>query len=210
MKEIINRLSTSIILLLVLFFSYLYENAFLLLLIIIMVLSIFEFSQLLDKIKKIKNKKTLLIFSSIYLLLTFYLLYLHMPENKDLIFFLIIICISTDIGGLVFGKIFKGKKLTKISPKKTFSGFYGSFIFSFISMALLIRFLEINFLVILVLTISTCLLSQLGDLFFSFIKRKAKVKDSGKLLPGHGGILDRVDGVIISLPINFSFYSLVL
>ena len=203
MKEIINRLSTSIILLLVLFFSYLYENAFLLLLIIIMVLSIFEFSQLLDKIKKIKNKKTLLIFSSIYLLLTFYLLYLHMPENKDLIFFLIIICISTDIGGLVFGKIFKGKKLTKISPKKTYSGLVGAYSLSIFFPTLIFNnFFSLYYIIMFSIIVST--VSQSGDLFISYLKRKAKIKDTGKFLPGHGGLLDRLDGIIFSIPLGLT------
>ena len=144
----------------------------------------------------------------IYLSLILFLLFIKIGEFKNIIFYFIIICITTDIGGFISGKIFKGKKLTKISPKKTFSGFYGSFLLTFIIMFLLKDYLNLNSITIFILTFSVCLLSQLGDLLFSFLKRKAKVKDTGNLLPGHGGILDRVDGIIISVPINIFFYTL--
>ena len=127
---------------------------------------------------------------------------------KLLILYIILICIVTDVGGFTFGKIFKGKKLTKISPKKTFAGFYGSFIFSFLTMFIFGDYLNLNYFILFIFTVSVCLLSQFGDLLFSYLKRKANVKDSGKLLPGHGGVLDRVDGMIISVPINIFLYTL--
>ena len=119
---------------------------------------------------------------------------------------MISICFFTDIGGYTFGKIIGGKKLSNISPNKTISGTIGSFIFSIIP---LIFFLNTNYLdlelninnVLFCLLVS--LISQLGDLFISFFKRKAKIKDTGKILPGHGGILDRVDGIIFAVPFSY-------
>ena len=109
----------------------------------------------------------------------------------------------SDIGGLVFGKIFKGKKLTKISPNKTISGSIGSFIFSLL---LIPFFYEVqmnqNLLIIVIITIIISLISQLGDLFISLLKRKAKVKDTSDLLPGHGGVLDRIDSIIFVIPLG--------
>tara|TARA_B100000035_G_C20689814_1_gene417837 strand:- start:17 stop:391 length:375 start_codon:yes stop_codon:yes gene_type:complete len=110
-------------------------------------------------------------------------------------------CIASDIGGFAFGKIFKGPKLTKISPNKTYAGVIGSLLFSL----LIVSFSFIIFLNLLnVSTIITGLIisifCQLGDLFFSFLKRKAKIKDTGNILPGHGGVLDRIDGVLLGIP----------
>ena len=116
---------------------------------------------------------------------------------------ILMICISTDIGGYTFGKIIGGKTFTKISPKKTYSGIAGSFIFSYVVATIFKIFfgnyleIKMNFL-LLILVIST--VSQLGDLTISFLKRKANVKDTGSILPGHGGILDRIDGILFALP----------
>ena len=208
MKEFIFRIFTSILLLSALFYSYINYNFFLILLNIIIFLSLIEYFQLIFKIKKFKKIKSLyLIFGIFYSILVVYIIIVNLDIFKNIIFYLIIICISTDIGGLTFGKIFKGKKLTKISPNKTFSGFYGSFVFSFISMFVFIDYLTLNYILIIIFTFSVCLLSQFGDLYFSYLKRLAKVKDSGNLLPGHGGILDRVDGIIVSVPINILIYN---
>jgi phosphatidate cytidylyltransferase len=124
------------------------------------------------------------------------------------IFFLYIIsiCFFTDIGGYVLGKTIGGKKLSKISPNKTISGTFGSFIFSIIPLLIILNSnylnLEISFRnIILCLIIS--FISQLGDLFVSFIKRKAKIKDTGQILPGHGGVLDRLDGIIFAVPFSY-------
>jgi len=124
------------------------------------------------------------------------------------IFFIIIlcICIFSDIGGYIFGKIIGGKKLTKISPNKTISGSVGSFAFSLFPIFVINiqNYIDINFyfsfkniLFCLIISLSC----QLGDLFISFFKRLNKVKDTGKILPGHGGLLDRVDGIIFAIPI---------
>ena len=155
------------------------------------------------------KKKSYKIYGFIFLIFSFYTFY-ELSLEIFYGFFVIIICISTDIGGYVFGKIFKGPKLTKISPNKTYSGFYGSFFLSFIFMMIFLDYLNINFLIISIFTFSVCLLSQLGDIFFSYLKRLAKIKNTGTLLPGHGGILDRIDGIIISVPINLLIYSISL
>ena len=113
----------------------------------------------------------------------------------------------SDIGGLVFGKIFKGKKLTKISPNKTISGSVGSFIFSILLIPFFFKSLiDHNLLNILLITIIVSLISQLGDLFISYLKRKAKVKDTSDLLPGHGGVLDRIDGIIFAIPLGIYLF----
>ena len=131
---------------------------------------------------------------------------IHRLESPIFFLYLISICFCTDIGGYVFGKIIGGKKLSKISPNKTISGTIGSFIFSIIPLIFLlnINYIDLEFNstnIIFCLLIS--LISQLGDLFISFIKRKAKIKDTGNLLPGHGGILDRVDGIIFAVPFSY-------
>ena len=118
--------------------------------------------------------------------------------DKIYIFFLISISITTDIGGFIFGKFFKGRKLTKISPKKTYSGMLGSFITSsFIVYFIFKDYFENNFLFLIILFISA--ISQIGDIFISYLKRKNKKKDTGSILPGHGGLLDRFDGLIFTL-----------
>ena len=120
--------------------------------------------------------------------------------------YLISICFFTDIGGYVFGKSIGGKKLTKISPNKTISGTIGSFLFSLIPLFLFFNLnyldLELN-LLNFTFTFLISLISQLGDLLISYFKRKANIKDTGKILPGHGGILDRLDGIIFAIPFSY-------
>ena len=115
------------------------------------------------------------------------------------------ISISTDIGGYVFGKIIKGPKLTNISPNKTYAGMIGSFICSLIiSMLFIIYF---NFSINLIFfTLLISLVSQIGDLFISYLKRKANIKDTGNFLPGHGGLLDRLDGIIFAIPLGIKIF----
>jgi phosphatidate cytidylyltransferase len=140
------------------------------------------------------------------LLLVFSIFYVlsNKPELKIFFVYPILVSIASDIGGLTFGKLFKGKKLTKISPKKTISGSIGSFIFSFLIIPVFIDLIpNHDILSLLMITTLISLSTQLGDLFISFIKRKAKVKDTSDLLPGHGGVLDRVDGIIFALPIGY-------
>ena len=116
----------------------------------------------------------------------------------------LVTCVASDIGGFTFGKIFKGPKLTKISPNKTISGAIGSLIFSSLLILMLTYYLTKSF--DLYTIIIGCIISiscQIGDLFFSFLKRKSFLKDSGNFLPGHGGILDRIDGILLGIPVGF-------
>ena len=117
---------------------------------------------------------------------------------------ILITCVASDIGGFVFGKIFKGPKLTKVSPNKTISGSIGSILFSSSVISLSIYFVTESFdPYILIIGILVSISCQIGDLFFSFLKRKSSIKDSGNFLPGHGGVLDRVDGLLLGIPIGF-------
>tara|TARA_Y100000996_G_C22415179_1_gene598992 strand:- start:175 stop:630 length:456 start_codon:yes stop_codon:yes gene_type:complete len=136
------------------------------------------------------------------LVIIFYLIG-NFEAHKYLIFFLLTICISTDIGGFVFGKTIGGKKLTKISPNKTYSGLVGSFVTSiltgyiFFVMNPNLVYININIFVLIFLL---SLISQIGDLAISLLKRIGKIKDTGSILPGHGGLLDRIDGILLTLP----------
>ena len=115
--------------------------------------------------------------------------------------FVITICILSDIGGYIFGKIIGGKKLTKISPSKTYSGASGSLVLSiFFAIAYSFTFNIINLISFIIMAISISIVCQLGDIFISYLKRLAKLKDTGNFLPGHGGILDRIDGILFALP----------
>ena len=156
---------------------------------------------------KMNKKNDLLKYLGIsFLLFSFYATFKIREENNLKYFlFIITICIFTDIGGYLFGKVFKGPKLTKISPKKTYTGVFGSFLLSLITGLIFFNYLDINIvntdplpLILLILSIS--LISQIGDLIISYFKRKAKLKDTGKILPGHGGLLDRIDGMIFVFP----------
>tara|TARA_B100001540_G_scaffold255392_1_gene232527 strand:- start:112 stop:552 length:441 start_codon:yes stop_codon:yes gene_type:complete len=131
--------------------------------------------------------------------------------------YILSICILTDIGGYIIGRAIGGKKLTKISPNKTISGSLGSFIFSLFSIIAIIYydqhfgfFLSSNdYLKNILVILFISFISQSGDLFISYIKRKAKVKDTGSILPGHGGLLDRIDGIIFALPAGFILIKLI-
>ena len=147
------------------------------------------------------------------LILTTGFIWLNINSSKNFdkiyIFFLISISITTDIGGYIFGKIFKGKKLTNISPKKTYSGMLGSFITSsFIIYFAFKDYFENDFLFLIILVISA--ISQFGDIFISYLKRKNKKKDTGSILPGHGGLLDRFDGLIFTLSSGILLKSMIL
>ena len=149
-------------------------------------------------------------FSLFYLSGLVYLIFAIESEYSNLKIYLLystLVAILSDIGGLVCGKIFKGKKLTKISPNKTISGSIGSFIFSLFLIPFFYKSLiDQNLLNILIATIIISLTSQLGDLFISLLKRKAKVKDTSDLLPGHGGVLDRIDGIIFAIPLGIFLF----
>ena len=214
MSELKKRSFTSIILLSILAIS-LKEISILYLLIVF--INFFVLDEILKIIKKIFKKNKIMqlfsfAFSISYMLLFSLTIILFINQsfeiNKIKILFLLLICISTDIGGYLFGKIIGGKKLTKISPNKTYSGLIGSFILSFIIGYLFyysqdnLKSIDIN---ILFLIFIVSFISQIGDLFISYLKRRAKIKDTGSFLPGHGGILDRIDGILFALPLGIMF-----
>ncbi len=211
-----KRLITSIILFTALVLLLNYNFVLLYCIILFGTISILEFTNLLKKI----NTNTVLKFFCVSIFII-YILYFsllifynlnHGKEIKVITVFILLICIFSDIGGLIFGKTFKGPKLTSISPNKTISGSIGSIISSLIILFIFINLYNYGIPIykLFILTISISVLSQAGDIFFSYMKRKARVKDTGNLLPGHGGVLDRFDGILIGLPIgNELFYFLI-
>jgi phosphatidate cytidylyltransferase len=217
MNYIYKRILTSITLLLVVYLCI--KNSYVLFVSILLLsfISINEFSRLFKNI--FKQNLSLIFFSNIlsiiYLSLFSIIIWFYLSSSQDIkimtLIFLLIICILTDIGGFIFGKLIGGKKLTKISPNKTYSGMFGSFIFSllfgyfFYHYQLNILTLNINiFIFIFIISF----ISQLGDLMISFLKRKAKLKDTGSVLPGHGGILDRIDGILFAIPVGILLISI--
>jgi phosphatidate cytidylyltransferase len=207
--ELVKRILTSIVLLPVLIYSSYYSGLY-----FIIFLSLVYFISFYEIIKNTKNLLFNIIanFVLIFAIYSFY--YLRGYTNYSLItmYWILSATFLSDIGGFVFGRIFKGKKLTKISPNKTYSGSIGSLVFSLISLPslnffqniilnkTLIDFCEIKYFI---LTILISIICQLGDLFVSFLKRKIKIKNTGNLLPGHGGVLDRIDGLIFVLVFSF-------
>lgn len=176
-------------------------------LILILVFSILEFLNITKK--TIKKKFILFVSNAFFILYVFTIcsafIYFSNIISLKIIFFIILMgCIASDIGGFIFGKIFKGPKLTKISPNKTYAGAVGSLIFSImIVSSFFILFFNLNNFYIVITGFVISIFCQLGDLLFSFLKRKAKIKDTGNILPGHGGILDRLDGVLLGIPAGF-------
>ena len=179
-------------------------------LIVLGVLSVIEF---LDITKKITANKLYLLFSSlsfvsyIFTFCFLFIFFFKFAQLKILLIILLLVCITSDIGGYIFGKIFKGPKLSKISPNKTVAGAIGSLLLSSLVIVLLFYFIneKLNYLTIIVAMI-TSIFCQLGDLFFSFLKRKANLKNTGNFLPGHGGVLDRLDSILLGIPTGlFSF-----
>jgi len=211
-SELKKRILTSILLLSLLSAMYLYSFIMIGSLLIMAIIVWIEFYAMVSKIiKNNKFKDRLLRFmlksgSLLYLSLFVYFVFIiesHLTDLKIYLLYSVLIAILSDIGGLIFGKTFKGKKLTKISPNKTISGSIGSFVLSIFLIPIFYNNLIIyDFLTLLILTIAISLTSQLGDLFISYLKRKAKVKDTSDLLPGHGGLLDRVDGIIFAAPLG--------
>ncbi len=207
-KNFKKRVYTSISLLLILFLMLINNYIFAYILIIAGIFSIIEFlgiSLIIFKKEKIKSFLSNFMFITyIFFFCSALLIFSNFVHLKIMIFTIILTCIASDIGGFVFGKIFKGAKLTKISPNKTVSGAVGSIIFSCITFFLVIFYMTNNLnLIILFVAISTSIACQIGDLFFSYLKRKSFLKDTGNLLPGHGGVLDRVDSILLGVPIGF-------
>jgi phosphatidate cytidylyltransferase len=187
--------------------------------IIISIISWIEFYALVSKIfKKNKTKHKILRFfykaiSLLYLSILVYLIFIIESGHLNLKIYQlysVLVAIMSDIGGLFFGKIIKGKKLTKISPNKTISGSIGSLILSILLIPFFMESLyNENLLNIFIITIIISITSQLGDLFISFLKRKAKVKDTSDILPGHGGVLDRIDGIMFAIPVGIYLFMII-
>ena len=213
-NELFKRILSSIILLpIVIFFiikgSFLFNS----LILICSIITLYEW-QLMSKGKNYN------IFGFIYIIASFYIIYLlrNYSDDKYLFFLLIlIICISTDIGGYVFGKVFKGPKLTKISPNKTYAGMIGAFLLSIFTATFFLNYYDYylidrfeilniyNFIFIIFISF----VSQFGDILISFFKRRSKIKNSGKIIPGHGGLLDRIDGMIFAFPASYLIFKII-
>ena len=200
MNNLTQRILSSIILLPLVFYIIIQGSNFLLFFTLIcLFIACFEWHKMTKKIY-------LKIFGFIFLTISLHTFYKisHVPNE---VFFVILICVSTDIGGYVFGKLLKGPKLTKISPNKTYSGMIGGYFLAIMISIVAINFTNINvsffnFFTIVIL-IST--VSQLGDISISYFKRLSKIKNTGKLIPGHGGLLDRIDGMIFAFPVYYLF-----
>ena len=211
MSEITKRFLTSVILFIILILSIYSKIILTLFLLLCFYQMTYEFYLLFSKLFKKKKK---IIFLSMFLILiinSYLILFVWnsiLGNNFDqkIIFYLIIcITICSDIGGYTFGKIFKGKKLSKISPNKTYAGAVGSYVLSLIISYLLFKnHLVFDKLIVYILVVSTT--SQIGDLIISFLKRNANLKDTSNLLPGHGGLLDRFDGLILAIPVGTFLY----
>ena len=207
-KNFLKRIITSFILISILFSMFISSIMMILVVIIISALSFYEFNRLIVRV--FKNAFLKFLSSGIILLYLFLFVFIifwiestkvENPNYKLFLFYAIIVSIGSDLGGYIFGNIFKGKKLTKISPNKTISGVIGAFVFSILIIPIFyndLKFINMNLLFLATILIST--ISQLGDLFISFLKRLAKVKDTGNILPGHGGVLDRIDGMLFAAP----------
>ena len=221
-SNLFKRLITSsILLLLLLFINFSHQYIFILSILILGFIICIEANEMISKIPSVKSSKKFnskflilntLTFCYIFFIFCFFSYVIHSSESAVFFFYIVSICFFTDIGGYVFGKIIGGKKLSKISPNKTISGTIGSFISSIIPLIFFLNFdylkLEFNMSNILFCLLIS-LISQLGDLFISFSKRKAKIKDTGNLLPGHGGSLDRLDGIIFAVPFSYFLLELI-
>ena len=219
-SELKKRIVTSIFLIslltLMFFYSFIMITSLIIIALIIWVESYALISKIL-KMNSIKDKFLRFLFKSIsllYLSLLVYLLFLieaYYFNLKIYVLYSVLVAILSDIGGLIFGKTFKGNKLTKISPNKTIAGSVGSFVFSlFLIPFFYSEFTQHTVLVLILITITISTTSQLGDLFISYLKRKAKVKDTSNILPGHGGFLDRTDGIIFAIPTGIILFKFLI
>ena len=211
--ELKKRLLTSTTLLLSIMVMFISNLFFIFFLIIFLTIGIVEFLNIINRIHKNIFKKMIsnaLFISYIFVLFSILLQFSVFYNLKTIIFTILLICISSDVGGYFFGKKFNGPKLTKISPNKTIAGSIGALFLSSLTSTFTISYLinEITFESFL-LGIIISFGVQIGDLFFSFLKRKARLKDTGNILPGHGGILDRIDGIIIGMPLGLIFFLMI-
>ena len=214
-KEFLKRFLSSVILIPIAFFFIIKGSFFFnFFLFICFIITSYEW-QMMSK------KKTYNIFGHLFFVFSFITTYLVYNSGVDgfvnnsgagLYFFIgiLLTCISTDIGGYIFGKLLKGPRLTKISPNKTYTGAFGGYLLSIIFLSSYVNYQGYNFELenfLLVIAIST--ISQIGDIIVSYFKRLSKVKNTGKLIPGHGGILDRIDGMIFAFPFYYILHLII-
>ena len=214
LKEFEKRLLSSIILIPATFLIILEgEIFFYIFLSLVFIISSYEWFKMI-------KRYDLKILGILFLLFSFYSAFYFRSQNLEGFLLIILICISTDIGGYLFGKLFKGPKLTKISPNKTQSGMIGSYILAIVASTIFIQqytneiSIDKNIITsdfkffIIVLLISS--VSQGGDLIISVFKRQSKMKNTGKIIPGHGGLLDRIDGMIFVFPFVYLTTSILI
>ena len=217
-KESQKRIITSILLfLLVIFCIFVHKYFFIT---AVLIISYFAFDEICIIIVRVRNlnelAKFLFRFISLFYLFGIFALSamgLYFVDGPFFFLYILSICICSDIGGYIIGKSIGGKKLTKISPNKTISGSFGSFCFSIIPLLIFYNINSSEYLLSIsnfLMCLFTSLVCQLGDLFISYLKRKAKVKDTGSILPGHGGLMDRVDGIIFAIPFVFILSKLII
>ena len=200
MSNLVKRILSSIVLIPLAFYFIFYGSYMLIFFTFIcFVIACYEWHRM-TKNKPYKN------YGFILLIISFYTFYDLSVDTVGFLFVLTI-CVSTDIGGYIFGKIFNGPKLTKISPNKTYAGAIGGYFLSLISLTIITSYIDYPFLpvqfFITFILISTT--SQIGDITVSYFKRKSKIKNTGKIIPGHGGLLDRIDGMIFAFPVYYFF-----
>ena len=204
-QEFLKRIISSFVLISIIIFFITKGSIFLNLFILCCFLvSLYEWHMM-------KKNNIQYIIGIIFLLFSFYSVFrlTNFEVDYSYFVFILLICISTDIGGYIFGKFFKGKKLTKISPNKTYAGMFGSFTLSvvfsylFLELTTIFPYLKFNSINMLIFILLISLTSQVGDIVISYFKRKSKIKNTGNLIPGHGGLLDRIDGMIFAFPFGY-------
>ena len=217
-NKLFYRILTSFFLFIVVYLIFISNIFSILFLTIIFIISLYEFYQIFHLIKKnLKLTYQSFVFCNIlsffYLFFSIMIVYSSLIDEKNdkvLILFILAVCILNDIGGILFGKLIGGKKLTKISPNKTLSGSIGGIVLSFLFLFIFVNYINnYSLLELSIIVIVTSLFSQIGDLVVSFFKRKAKIKDTGNILPGHGGMLDRIDGILLGLPVGIIILNLI-
>ncbi len=212
-RNLLNRIITSLLLFSLLILIFYNKVLLVYTLIILGVFSILEFIRLIQKIFKNKLKIFLICFMFIFFVFCFTFLFFFFSnflQLKIILFIILLSCVASDIGGFIFGKLIGGRKLTRISPNKTISGFVGSIVLTILVFTSMFIYLtnDLNYKYFLI-AIGISITCQTGDLFFSFLKRKARIKDTGKILPGHGGVLDRLDGIFLGTTLGFLFFTLI-
>ena len=215
-SELLKRSISSLFLMSLIFLSALINDyIFLSILFIVVIFSWIEWVKVIEKIRLKKIYRIIhIILFLVYLIMAFVVCFNVFIIDKYFFLTILMICVFSDVGGYVFGKTLGGKKLTKISPNKTISGSIGSFILSYVGFFIIylyfsdLLFVRLQIEVLVLIPFFISLICQSGDLFISYYKRRAKIKNTGNLIPGHGGLLDRIDGSIFALPIGFIIISL--